>query len=446
MTGAAADLARKVAATLSSRCTHEELGQLGTRIGINVPVIAGASKRDRAIAMFEGKADRDVAGIALTIGQHFREPELEEAALAILESGELSISEITRRDLARCYGEDLNGERDLLELLRQFFPIDAMPFDFPFGRSLADEISQHMIRNPGDWSVEDLFDRVGAYKCSRRRFVGVIEATLNPLARRGETQEQLVQRLDPILRRDGFCFELAGEESGYPVYRVSPVRSGVSGAPKNLIFASIGPKPEIGLGDAINNDIVILSNEASCLVYDRPLRQDGLLWSELVDWYAARNGADESEPARALGQRLRASLASDGERALFEEYFRAYRPLLGASLPALIPQVYLHYDPAIVGRLRHRRGLPRQRMDFLLLLPARSRVVLEVDGKQHFSSGDRPSLEAYSAMVSADRDLRLAGYEVYRFGANELIGESATSRIRSFFDRLLELHGIDVGS
>jgi very-short-patch-repair endonuclease len=81
-------------------------------------------------------------------------------------------------------------------------------------------------------------------------------------------------------------------------------------------------------------------------------------------------------------------------------------------------------------------------MDFLLLLPGRQRIVIEVDGKHHFSEGDRPSLKAYADMVSADRDLRLAGYEVYRFGANELVGAGAEAKIRDFFDRLFTLHGI----
>lgn len=35
--------------------------------------------------------------------------------------------------------------------------------------------------------------------------------------------------------------------------------------------------------------------------------------------------------------------------------------------------------------LRHRLSLPRHRLDFLLLLPGRQRLVLEVDGKHHFS-------------------------------------------------------------
>ncbi|TGV75426.1 hypothetical protein EN801_038970, partial [Mesorhizobium sp. M00.F.Ca.ET.158.01.1.1] len=135
---------------------------------------------------------------------------------------------------------------------------------------------------------------------------------------------------------------------------------------------------------------VILSNAASCLVYDRPIRRDGLLWSELVDWWRSQDPASD-EPARALGERLHASLASDAERTLFSTYFKIYRPRLGDALPALIPQVYLQYDPAMVKLLRHRSGLRRQRMDFLLLLPGHQRVVIEVDGSQHFSAERKPS-------------------------------------------------------
>jgi hypothetical protein len=114
--------------------------------------------------------------------------------------------------------------------------------------------------------------------------------------------------------------------------------------------------------------------------------------------------------------------------------------MLQSAMPALIPQVYLHYDPAVVRTLRHRASFPRQRMDFLLLLPNRARVVIEVDGQHHFTRNDKPSLPAYAEMVSADRNLRLAGYEI--FGANELVGADAQALIERFFDRLFHLHGV----
>ncbi|WP_245419805.1 hypothetical protein [Phyllobacterium salinisoli] len=97
---------------------------------------------------------------------------------------------------------------------------------------------------------------------------------------------------------------------------------------------------------------------------------------QLVAWWGdVTPGAN----AANLGARLQESLASEVEHKLFATYFKSYRSVLGAALPALLPQVYLHYDPAIVKTLRHRLPLPRQRMDFLLLLPGRQRVVIEVE-------------------------------------------------------------------
>jgi very-short-patch-repair endonuclease len=60
-------------------------------------------------------------------------------------------------------------------------------------------------------------------------------------------------------------------------------------------------------------------------------------------------------------------------------------------------------------------------MDFLLLLDRHRRVVLEVDGIQHYADDDGSANTArYAEMVAADRELRLAGYEVYRFGGAEI--------------------------
>ena len=112
------------------------------------------------------------------------------------------------------------------------------------------------------------------------------------------------------------------------------------------------------------------------------------------------------------------------------------------DLPALIPQVYLHDDPYT----RRERGapgpLPRQRMDFLLLLPDRKRVVIEADGRQHYADDDgKASPGRYAEMVREDRALRLAGYEVYRFGVKELAdGKAGQDLVRQFFDSLLERH------
>jgi hypothetical protein len=190
---------------------------------------------------------------------------LEEAGLAVLEDGAAPITEITRRDAAKCFGDDLCGEQDVVTILRKLFAIDTMGADFFSNCTLARDIEQHMILNPGGWDVEYLFQRIGALTCSRDRFGRLIEAALHPLGRRGPGQVALVDELNAVLRRDGYQLKADGEESGYPIYRMYPLGRGPTGSPKNLIFASNGPKPEIGFSDAISNDIVILSNASSCL-------------------------------------------------------------------------------------------------------------------------------------------------------------------------------------
>lgn len=422
--------------------SHAQLSQEPERIaGLVVPAPDGHSKRQRIEAALENLTQEDLARLALKFAADRNDIPLEEAGRKVLEATEPPLTQITRRDVARILGDDLAGERSTVEVVEACFPLSS-PLELLFGSSgqgLRDQIIRHMDHNPGDWSVEDLFGKIGAFDCSRARFAILLEQAVHPLSRSGDKQTELVIALNKVLSRDGYELAQDGEISGHAIFTFRPRAHGVAGRPKNLIFASRGPKPEIGFADAINNDIVILSGEESCLVYDRPIRASGLLWSELVAWWGE---ITPGTSAANLGARLQESLASDAERKLFATYFKTYRPVLGEALPALLPQVYLHYDPAIAKTLRHRLPLPRQRMDFLILLPNRQRIVIEVDGKHHFSEGDLPSLKAYSEMVSSDRELRLVGYEVYRFGANELVGGHAEARIIDFFDRLFRLHHI----
>ena len=274
----------------------------------------------------------------------------------------------------------------------------------------------------------------------------MLEAVVSPNARRGKEQTQLVEKLNTLLKADGFQLRPSGSISGHSAFAVNRISGGVSGAPKNLIFASTGPKPEIVIQDAINNDIRIVRNEEHCLVYDRPIQASGLTKEQMVSWWKDRQGIeDDAEARRSLSQRLMASLASDGERNVFGVYYRAFKDL-GDKLPALIPQVYLHYNPYTLAQLGGVGRLPRQRMDFLLLFSDSGRVVVEVDGSQHFAEDGKPSLARYADMVAADRDLRLAGYEVYRFGANELTGHGSAERIEAFFRRLLREHAVLPGA
>ncbi len=252
-----------------------------------------------------------------------------------------------------------------------------------------------------------------------------------------------VDELLPVAR--SLVDETDDEQLAELIAAVEPPVGGVEGAAKYLIFAAGDVKPEIVLPDAINMEIRITKHADKCLVYDRPVGDSGLSWRELVHWWTdLTDQTDEVAAATSLYDRLRSSVQksnSPPEEILFRAYGHLYNDV-GPDLPALIPQVYLHLDPRTAKTAGD--AFTRQRMDFLLLLPRRHRVVIEVDGQHHYSINGQPSPPRYAAMMSADRELRLKGYEVYRFGGSEFAAPDARLMLTNFFHRLLGAHGIEI--
>jgi hypothetical protein len=211
------------------------------------------------------------------------------------------------------------------------------------------------------------------------------------------------------------------------------------GSAKNLIFASAGPKPEIVLSDSINNDIKITKNEKETLIYEEDIDPNqGLSWIELVAWWMKKYNLEDQEQANSeLYKRLLKS-CNEPEKMIMNSYGYILKEQ-GLHLPALIPQVYLHFDPFTKKQRGTLSPLMRQRMDFLMLLPGRSRVVIELDGIEHYSDEDgRANTKKYAEMMREDRRIRLAGYDVYRFGGHDFVNkDEASTNLRLFFQGLL---------
>jgi very-short-patch-repair endonuclease len=298
---------------------------------------------------------------------------------------------------------------------------------------------------PKQVSVLDYLKRLGLTEWPDERFCLFIERIVHPEVQPPDTQQKLVARLNAVLQQDSFELRREDSQGGVPVYKLRRIGAGVSGSPKYIIFASIGPKPDIVIEDAINMDIRVVRYSDQCLIYDQPPPNNELTWQMLVEWWGKTKAADlqNTDVRRDLGLRLRASLQSEPERTFFDTYFKTLRPRFGINLPALLPQVYLHYDP----RNRSERAKPvlvHQRMDFLMLLRNATRIVIEIDGVQHYASDDgHASTSRYAEMVTEDRRIRLLGYEVYRFGGAEFVNpEQASSVIVKFFNELFDRHGI----
>ncbi|MEG4838209.1 AbiJ-related protein [Microcoleus sp. B9-D4] len=356
----------------------------------------------------------------------------------------MRITELTRRNIIEALlRKNIYGRLELFDFLNLTWNLSEMPSTDSRFENAAGDIWQHMVNN-NDWEEDYLFFRcLDILQLPDQRFLHFLEQVIHPIVRASETQAEYAELINSYLVHDGYRLNATEQMSGCPVYKATRLQGGVPSRVKNLIFASNGHKPEIVLVDAVNNDIRITRNEKNCLVYEESVPSSGLSWSNLVQWWAALTNTDpiSSETEKSLRERLSDSLESEPERLLFNSYFQRIHPLMQEP-PALIPQIYLHYDPYTVSERNGQKVLPRQRMDFLLLLPNSQRVVIEVDGKQHYANKDTASPRLYAEMVAADRELKLSGYEVYRFGGYELQGDPGKQVVEDFFRKLFVRHGL----
>ena len=332
--------------------------------------------------------------------------------------------------------------------------------------STLSEIARHMDRFD-DWDESFLLDTIIDYlSLSDNDFMFFLEQYVNPNNdhyRWNEIEErrecihnsELVYYINRYLEHDEYKLVIKDTIGDKDFYQCISTKSGVKGSVKNIIFAA-KYKPEIVFDDALNNDIRITKNADQCLIYDRPISSNGLMWNDLVQWYAENFDISENCEKAFIGRLcscLDSSYKDTGATAGPETWMlQAYYNLkkeLGMDLPALIPQVYLYYDPLTIKQ-RGYKLFEHQKMDFLMIFSHRDRIVIEIDGKQHYATGDVASPKLYSEMVQAHREMSLFGYDVYRFGGYEFLNADRDAEakkvmldnIKRFFTRLFQKYGI----
>lgn len=443
-------LHREIAA-LTAAVTHSKIPQLCVDLGIPIPP-DDMSKRDRLEWALGQVGDADLAHAAKCfLATRSPAAKVRNSIEDILWTADRcpEVSKRCRRDIARALApEDLyTCAAGFDTLLDSLWDLGNDPWSEIFGRApigLRAEVQRHVHHNPGDWSVETLFDKLGALDAQDRRFAYFLEGLASANVRPDEpTQRHFVDVVNGVLHGYGMELRETRYEDGYPVFGLVPTRIGPRSRPKNLIFAS-STKPDLRLRDAITNDIEIMSDPGAVLIYDRPIGAGGLTWAELQSWWEETEGiADPSEAKKSLFKRLKSCLptTSPPQAMLFMAYFETFGKDV-PSLPALLPEVWLHWDPQTVKQ-RGADALFRFRMDFLLLMPHGVRVVIEVDGKQHYADASgKADPGLYARTMAADRELRLAGYEVFRFGAAELNGPDALPMAKAFFPDLMKRYGV----
>ncbi|MEX3644736.1 hypothetical protein [Mycolicibacterium porcinum] len=309
---------------------------------------------------------------------------------------------------------------------------------------LRKQIRKHVFNNLGDWTTEKLFDELGTFIAVDRRFAGFIEdLSSHQAVIHEENQRRIVSAMDPVLRDANLELRVTGTDGGYPVFGLMSTGS-PHARPKSVIFGSIH-KPDLRVSDTVNHDLEIHDDRGN-LVFDDPIGPSGLSWSDLQTWWQRIHGGtlDFDTAKKTLYKRLKDCLPSESppQQLLFELYHRINSSQI-MSLPALLPEVWLHWDHKTIQQ-RGLDALLGQRMDFLMLAPHQNRIIFEVDGKSHYTdSQNRPCPERYAQNTRHDRDMQLRGYTVYRFGAAELANEKqATSMLKEFFPLMFAKHGI----
>ncbi|MEV5320327.1 hypothetical protein AB0K92_22195 [Streptomyces sp. NPDC052687] len=207
----------------------------------------------------------------------------------------MQIPSRTRRELARDFDlSDHRGYPDrFMALMGRLWHLDNDPLSgwATSNNSLRDQINRHVVRFPGDWSTEELFEQLGAFEAPHPRFGAFLEGLASAAVLPDEqAQHRCVELVNRHLQPVGAMLSQDGEVDGYPEFHLVQHGRGTARRPRNLIFATLG-KPDIRFTSALDNDIEVAERADEVLVYDRPVGKEGLLWHHLLSWWQETGSA-----------------------------------------------------------------------------------------------------------------------------------------------------------
>ncbi|PFZ90015.1 hypothetical protein [Bacillus wiedmannii] len=179
------------------------------------------------------------------------------------------------------------------------------------------------------------------------------------------------------------------------------------------------------------------------LVYHDKIPTEGLTWKRLYAWWENQRPT-HNKPEDLMD--IMKKVCNGAENRFLETYLHLYDD---DRYPAILPQVMIAYSPILSkGDLKSLKIDPNHRytMDFKVIPNKNTKILIEIDGKEHYSKLINkqyiaaPSL--YAAQVKEDRELKLKGYSIFRFGGFEVMKgkeKELSKEMKKVFDPYFDL-------
>ncbi len=182
-------------------------------------------------------------------------------------------------------------------------------------------------------------------------------------------------------------------------------------------------KIQLMIQDVVESDLTIIDDLKDLyMVFAENISEDGLTWGQLFEWWEKRNGKTRQDLIRKLR-----SVCNEPEKFFFDEYYSLYKD---DYYPAILPQVTISYSPILSkSDLEKLNIVPEHRytMDFMVIPNKNTKIVIEIDGIEHYSYKNPDNINVastrlYAEQMKSDRKLKLKGYTIFRFGGHEFKG------------------------
>ena len=328
--------------------------------------------------------------------------------------------------------------------------------------TLINEIVRHCDSFPNDWEDDaSKLEIVKIYEWPDEQFLYFCKEYVSPVFRRTvwnrdiecyeDQQKHCVDVINRYLPSCGYELKAArtvGDKTEYEIIELS----GVKGKIQGIVFAAVY-KPSVLLTDVLNHDVQIPHDDEKYLYYTDPVGNQFLKWSTLESWYDSSH-VDWVDPSFTDRMKIAVEHCGSPIEVWFYEAYLELIEEMGKGIPALLPQVWMYYDEKS-QKERIIKIFEHQCMDFMMLFSDSRRIVIELDGAQHYADEEPmegyehpikiASPRKYAEMVSAHRDMTMAGYEVYRFGGSEFNNEDhGKTMVKQFFKDLFAKYGVDI--